>query len=228
MCFEFSIFLKYQTVDRNCNGRHNKQKMKRIKLTTLIFGLLLFGCNQTITKTTSSTDQTSAIVSDDKEKLLQLVRRLYEWHETKSSHNDFEPVADNQDSTYIGLDLKKHEQRLTELKQTGFFADQFLDNYNELGLAIGKGLKSKKLEWQVGDLPPFGNDANPWCNCQDNPDNYWQKVTIDKIGFDNNTATFTWTWGENFEYKVNAIKQNDNWKISYLQGFGFNEYILTK
>ena len=202
--------------------------MKHFKLTTLIFGLLLFGCNQTNNKTTSLTEQTSSIVSVDKENLQKLVRRLYEWHETKSSHNDFDPIADNQDSTYIGLDLKKHEQRLTELKQTGFFANQFLDNYNKIAITINKGLKSKTIEWQVGDLPPFGNDANPWCNCQDNPDNYWQTMTINKIAIDNYTATFTWTWGDNFEYKVKAIKQNDNWKITYLQGFDFNKFVPTK
>jgi len=202
--------------------------MKHIKLTTLIFGLLLFGCNQTNNKTTSSTDQTSAIVSDDKEKLQQLIRRLYEWHETKSSHNDFDPVADNQDIIYVGLDLKQQEQRQIELKQTDFFADQFIDNYNKIALTIDNDLKSKKLEWQVGNLPPFGNDANPWCNCQDNPDNYWQTMTINKIELDKNAATFTWTWGDNFEYKVYAVKQNNNWKISYLQGFDFNEFIPTK
>lgn len=202
--------------------------MKHSKLTTLIFGLLLFSCNQADNKTTTATNQPQATVSDDKEKLLQLVRRLYEWHETKSSQSDFEPIADNQESMYIGIDIKKHEQRLTELKQTNFFADQFLDNYNKLALTIDEELKSKKLEWQVGDLPPFGNDANPWCNCQDYPDNYWLTMSINKIAFDNNTAIFTWTWGDNFEYKVKAIKDIDNWKITYLQGFDYNEFIPKK
>ena len=202
--------------------------MKHFKLTTLILGLLFFSCNQPDNKTTSTINQTSSIKSDDKEKLQQLVRQLYEWHETKSSHNDLDPIADKQDSTYIGLDLKKHEQRLAEIKQTGFFADQFIDNYNHIAITIDKGLKSKTIEWHVGDLPPFGNDANPWCNCQDNPDKYWLTMTINKIAFDNNTATFTWTWGNNFEYKVRAIKQNDKWKIAYLQGFDFKEFIPAK
>ncbi len=202
--------------------------MKSFRLTTLIFGLLLFGCNQSDNKTAPTTSQTSSILSDDKQNLEQLVRRLYEWHETKSSHNDFDPTADKQDSTYVGLDLKKHEERLAELKKTDFFADQFLDNYNKIALTIDEELKSKKLEWLVGELPPFGNDANPWCNCQDNPDNYWQTLTINKIMLDNKTAAFTWTWGGNFEYKVKAIKENDNWKITYLQGFDLNEFNIAR
>ena len=53
----------------------------------------------------------------------QLVRQLYEWHETQSLRFDFRPVADSEGRMYVGLDLKAHEDRLTELKQSGFFAD---------------------------------------------------------------------------------------------------------
>jgi hypothetical protein len=207
--------------------------MKHIKLTTFILSLLLIGCNQADKKTTSSpnqpsTDKPSGIVTNDKENLQQLVRNLYKWHENKSTQNDFDPTADNQDSIYVGLDLNKHEQRLAELKKTNFFSDQFLDNYNKIALTIDEGLKSKKLEWFVGEIPPFGNDTNPWCDCQDNPERYWESMTIDKITIDNKTATFIWTWGNNFKYKVKAIKENDNWKITYLQGFDFNDFVPTK
>lgn len=202
--------------------------MKHIKLTILLFVLILFSCNQENKKSHSS-DKTfkqekSKIVTET-EKIQKLIRQLYEWHETKSSKFDFDLVADNQDSLYIKLDLKKHNQRLTELRQTNFFSDQFLDNYNKIALTIDKGLKSKKIEYFVGELPPYGNDANPWCSCQDNPDNYWQNLTIDKISIENNNATFIWTWGDNFEYKAKAIKENGEWKITYLQGFDFEEFI---
>lgn len=201
--------------------------MKHCILILVISGLLLSGCHQAENQKASATNPTSAMISDSKKDLQQLVRQMYEWHETNSSQNDFEPIADAQDSSYVGIDLTKHKARVAELQKTGFFSTQFLDNYNQIGLAIDKGLKSKKLEWLVGDLPPFGNDANPWCNCQDNPENYWQTMTLDKLTSDATTATFIWTWGNDFQYRVQAIKEKGKWKTSYLQGFDFNEFIPT-
>jgi len=195
------------------------KSMKYLKLTTLIFIFLFLGCNQSNKRAT---------LTKDKEKLQELVRQLYEWRETKTQRLDFAPVADSE-GRYIGLDLQKHEQSLTELKQSGFFAEHFLENYNRIAVTIDNGLKNGTIEWLVGYLPPFGNGASPWCNCQDNPDKYWQTMIIDKVELDNTSATFSWTWVETvWEYKVEAIKENDRWLITYLQGFDFNEFFLTK
>lgn len=199
--------------------------MNKFTPVTLILGLLLAGCNQA-NNTKHPTAKVKGLNStNDKEDLQRLVRDLYQWHETDSLHEDFEPIADDQDSIYVGIDLERHKQRLTELKQTGLFAEEFLNNYNKIALTIDRELKSKKLKWSVGDLPPFGNNANPWCNCQDNPDNYWQTLTINRIAFNNNTTSFIWTWGDNFTYKVKALKENNDWKISYLQGFDFEDFV---
>ena len=208
--------------------------MKHFSLTFLLLVFFLFGCNQINNKSTVVTNETAVTVSgngkelQEREKLQELVRRLYEWHETKGSKHDFYPVSDSQNRTHIGLDLNRHKQRLTELKQTDFFAEQFLDNYNKLALTIDEILKTEKIEWLVGDILPFGNNTNPWCNCQDNPDNYWKTINITKLTLADNTAIFIWTWGKEFEYKVNAVKENGSWKISYLQGFDFNEMIPAK
>jgi hypothetical protein len=149
---------------------------------------------------------------------------LYEWHETNSTQQDFKPIADAEEIAYVGLDMNQHTERLSELKQTEFFTASFLENYHQLALTIDEGLKTKKLEWLVGELPSFGSNASPWCNCQDNPENYWKTMTIKLKSIENNTATFIWTWGEDFEYQVKAIKENDQWKISYLQGFDLETY----
>jgi len=207
--------------------------MKFLKLTALMFVFLILGCNQTNRRTTLTIVQKSSTELDNKEELQELVRKLYEWRETKNSRLDFDPVADKE-GRYIELDLKEHEQRLTELKQSGFFADQFLENYHKIALMIDNGLKTKTIEYLVGDLPPYGNGADPWCNCQDYPDKYWQTMIVDKIQLDNTNATFIWTWVDptlgdrSFEYKVDAIKENDRWLITYLQGFDFNEFFPTK
>ncbi len=204
--------------------------MTFLKQTFFILMLLLvFSCNKKDSETVGVGEtkiaKTSEIkASDEKEKLQVLTRQLYKWHETKSSNDDFNPVADTKDSIYTSLNLKEHTQRLKELKETGFFSKNFLENYDKIGLKIDSGLKNGKLEWAIGELPPFGNDSNPWCNCQDNPENYWEILAIKKIKIEGNIANLTWTWGDNFEYKVRAQKDNDTWKIDYLEGFDFNNF----
>jgi hypothetical protein len=197
--------------------------MKYIKLTTLIFGLLLFSCNQADTKTTSVTEEKASTSVDEKEQIQNLIRQVYKWHESrKPSNNDM--ITDSKGSIYIGFNLDQLKLDIEELKTTNFFSTEFIDNYYKIFTTLDKKIRNKEIEWLVGDLPPFGDNVNPWCNCQDNPDKYWQTMTIDKITFESNVANFTWTWGDNFQYKAKAIKLNDNWKISYLEGFNFDEF----
>jgi hypothetical protein len=197
--------------------------MKRIRLTTLIFGLLFFSCNQADTKRTYVTEKKSSNSVDDKEQIQNLIRQVYKWHEAQKTSNN-EMITDSKDSIYVGFNLDQLKLDIEELKTTNFFSTEFIDNYFKIFTTLDKKLRNKEIEWSVGDLPPFGDNVNPWCNCQDNPDNYWQTMTIDKIAFDSNVATFTWTWGNNFQYKAKAIKLNDSWKISYLEGFNFDEF----
>ncbi len=200
--------------------------MKIIIHCSVLLTLFLNACNseKETSNVANSEENEIATTTTDEEQLEQLVRMVYEWDETNSTQQDFMPIADAEDIAYIGLDMDLHNQRVTELKQTGFFTASFIENYHQLALAIDEGLKTKKLEWIVGELPSFGSNANPWCNCQDYPDDYWKTMTIKVMNLENNTATFTWTWGEDFEYQVKAIKENDQWKISYLQGFDLETY----
>lgn len=166
---------------------------------------------------------------NDKQQLESLLRKTYQWIETKSSKTDFDVVENKKGDRYIDLNLKAHTKRLEELKKTNFFAQEFLDNYNKIGLKIGDNLKTKKMEYLVGDLPPYGNDANMWCDCQDSPEDYWKTMKINVVEIKNNKATLNWTWTEwkdKSKYKVRAIKENGNWKIAYLEGFDYNS--LTK
>lgn len=163
---------------------------------------------------------------NDKQEIEILIKKLYEWVETKNNNNDFDPIANKKGDKYIGLDLNAHKKRLEQLKKTNFFSQQFLDNYNKIALKIDSNLKTKKIEWFEGELPPFGNDANPWCNCQDNPENYWKTMAINHLKIENDKASFDWTWSwkGDFKYKVKTIKENGVWKIAYLEGFDFNDF----
>ncbi len=198
--------------------------MKKISQCLLLFILLFSACNQEKETSEVSTSSEKEITDEDEEKLLFLIRSMYEWHETKSTLQDFMPIADADEIAYIGLDKEQHNQRVAELKQSGFFAEEFIENYKKIATSIDEGLNTKKLEWLVGELPDFGNYAGPWCDCQDYPENYWKTMTIKEVIFENNSATFTWTWGDDFEYKGKAILENDQWKISYLQGFDLETY----
>lgn len=197
--------------------------MKQIKLTTLILGFLLFSCNQADTNSASVAEEKVSTSADDREQIQNLIRQVYKWQEAQKPSNN-SMITDSKDSIYTGFNLDQLKLDIEELKATNFFSTEFTDNYYKIFTTLDKKLRDKEIEWLVGDLPPFGNDVNPWCNCQDNPDNYWQTMTIDKITFDSNVASFTWTWGDNFQYKAKAIKLNNSWKISYLEGFNFDEF----
>ena len=77
--------------------------------------------------------------------------------------------------------MEKHKQNLTKLAQTNFFSKEFIDNYNFIIIELDKKLKAKELIWNKGETPPFGNDANVWCSCQDVPydnPNPWDNIEI--------------------------------------------------
>ena len=208
--------------------------MKHIKLTTLIFGLLLFGCNQADTKTTSVTEEKSSTAADDKEQIQNLIRQVLNWSDSKNTIDLLPVLTDSKDSVYIGFDLDKHKQNLDKLQQTDFFATEFIENYNQIILTLDQGLRNGNYDqWLVGYLPTFifANDHSPWCNCQDNDD--WNKVEIRVIKSADNEAELEWIWGnlsadthsswKEFAYKFRVVKENDKWKVAYLQGFDFIE-----
>lgn len=208
--------------------------MKHIKLTTLIFGLLLFGCNQADTKTTSVTEEKSSTAADDKEQIQNLIRQVLNWSDSKNTIDLLPVLTDSKDNVYIGFDLDKHKQNLDKLQQTDFFATEFIENYNQIILTLDQGLRNGNYDqWLVGYLPTFifANDHSPWCNCQDNDD--WNKVEIRVIKSADNEAELEWIWGnlsadthsswKEFAYKFRVVKENDKWKVAYLQGFDFIE-----
>ena len=199
--------------------------MKYSKLTTILLALVLFSaCNQhgnagALKGKEKETARTSNVI-DLIGELNDKVKELYKWNETKSTHVDFEPLQLKEtDSVYAGLDLERHKKSINELRETNLFTDQFISNYDNIGLIIDEKLRNKSWVWYVGELPPFGNGANPWCNCQDNPDNFWEKIILRDVNFANNLATFNWSWGDGFNYKAKAVLANGIWKIDYLEGF---------
>ena len=208
--------------------------MKYLKSTFFLLTLGLFSvCNQSGNVTTAKSKavaeipfvNTRALLEDLKNRVVE----LYKWNEVQSSHVDFEPLLQQEmDSVYVGLDLARHEQRLAELRETNFFTDHFVENYDQIARTIDEKLKDKSKIWYVGELPPFGNGANPWCNCQDNPDKYWENITLKNVHMSNGDAIFSWSWGCDFGYKAKAVLDHGLWKIDYLEGFDPKTFIASE
>lgn len=179
-------------------------------------------------KTTTVHDLKKAVsaAETDSAKLTRLVRDLYKWHETgKIKYDGFKPLKRNAtDTLYTSIDLDENQKAIEELKQTGFFANDFLNEYRKIAERMDKELRDGSSLWPEGELSTFGDDVNSWCNCQDFPDQYWNVIKLVDIKINNQNADFKWTWGDNFYYKTKAIKENGSWRISYLQGFDMNAY----
>jgi len=160
--------------------------------------------------------------------LLKLTRKLYHWVEEESKLGDFEPyLTEPNDTVYAGMNWDLHQQRLKEIRQTGLFTQSFINNYHKIALTIDKQVKSQALIWNVGELPPFGNGASPWCDCQDVPDNYADKIWIMQVLFNKDTASYNWSWGDGLVYHIKVLKENGIWRIDYMEGFDYNAYIRS-
>ncbi len=157
--------------------------------------------------------------NSDHEQLKALVVKLLKWHEADKI-GDFDPLLKAQtDSIYRGIDWDVHTKRVAELERTGFFTKSFLDNYQKIAEHLDKELKQNSTKYYVGELPPYGNGTNEWCNCQDFPSDIWMKLKIVELKTVENSATFKWTWGDGEFYSVKAIKENAVWKIEELERF---------
>jgi len=210
--------------------------MKYIGLLFLIFGITFSSCNQkskTITKTENELEKIETFdKSIDKKEIRELIRQLYKWEDKNQITIGQTAITDKNDEKVIGFDTNKNLEFVDQFRKTKLFSEEFLSNYQKIVETLDKKIKTKEMEWLAGDIPPFGNGNNPWCNCQDEPSvEYWDKIKITFIEINQSEATLTWTWeqsdwSENFNYKVKVTKENDKWKISYLQGFDFVE--MTK
>ena len=209
--------------------------MKHIKLTTLVFGLLLLGCNQADTKTTAVTEEKTSVSTDDKEKIQNLIRQVLKWSDSKITIDVLPYTIDSKDSTCNGFDLDKLKSNLQELRRTEYFAEEFIQNYKQIIETLDRKLKNNEFEkwYPYGELPtfPFANDVNPWCECQDNMD--WDLVEVKIISLTTDKGELDWFWGnlsqdtdkswKEFNSLFRVVKENDKWKIAYMHGFDFKE-----
>ncbi len=204
--------------------------MKLLKLIPFLIATFFFACHQKNTSEVTNTSKTSETI--EQQEIKTLIRQVLYWADT--NRFDLLPaLEDEEEETYIGFDLNQHKKNLKQMEKTNFFTAAFIENYNQIIETLDKGLRDDKNEkWLVGDLPTFSfaNGANPWCNCQDNLD--WNTVDVKILSIDNQKADLEWFWNNanssdeswsNFRYHFRAVKENNQWKIDYMEGFDLKE-----
>jgi hypothetical protein len=228
--------------------------VKHTKLLSLISVVILFGCNYPAKSTHSTkskiddksnppTKNNSAIIkladsSKDKVAIQSLIRQMLKWD---GGSIDLIPEL-SKDSICTGLDFDKLNYNLKKLKETEFFADEFINNYSHIIHTLDKKIKNKEFsKWNVyGELPPFNfdNDIDPWSSSQDAPydnPNPADFVEVGIINLDNEKGELYWKWGrlaadadkswKDFYYKFMVVRVSGKWKISWLQCFDYKESI---
>ena len=157
-------------------------------------------------------------VSDLKEPLTKLVQDVYEWKETKATQSDFLPKQDHLSEYYVGLDVEQHQKRIAELEKSGFFTTVFLEKYHAQAIQIHTALLEGKTDWSVGEYSPFASDTDPWCNCQDAPEQYWEDIQIVQLRPEGSTVRILWSLGDDFTYMMKAEHTDAGMKISHMEG----------
>lgn len=207
-------------------------KYQLYKIFSIIFlASCFFNCkeevNAEINESTSQnysnldTINTSKTTTNDSIELTLLVRKVYKWHETNFLP-DF-PYKFQNDSIFTGIDWKEYNKNINLHKETGLFTEDFFKRHKNIASIIDKSINSANIEWRNSKdgIPLWRSNADDWCACQDNPDEYWKILTIDNLKINNDLASFIWTWDkedvkDKHEYLVTAKKVNNIWKINSL------------
>lgn len=166
-------------------------------------------------------------INDEKEEIRDLLIDVMKWHDKTDPFIGYEPIFDPGSGQATGMDLKVLQDGLNELKETELFDASFIANYRTIVRSLHTKIQNKEIEFVEGDLAPYA-EADPWCNCQDVPNDFsWGQMHIKFISLDKNMAEITWTWddseeSQSFSYGVKMRKMRGKWRITYMQGFDAN------
>jgi hypothetical protein len=212
--------------------------LKSLNSWAFIAGLILSSCNQVNTEIENKTEQSKKSTSSkDKKEITTLIRQVLNWAESKNGISVPPAVQDKKGKFWTGFDLAKHKQNLRKLKTVNLFSTEFINNYNQIILTLDQQLKKGSYgPWLVGDSPSFNFTSNvdPWTQCQDVPydkPNPYDFVEIEVVSLNGGKGELNWKWGglgpdydpdwKKFTYRFRVVKENNQWKITYLEGFDF-------
>ncbi len=220
--------------------------MKSFTSCALTAGLILCGCNQVDATMENKIEQSKKMAdSKDKKEITTLIRQALDWAESKEKINVTPVVQDKKGKFWISFNLAQHERNLLKLKGSSLFAAEFISNYNQLVLTLDQQLKKGSYgPWQVGDRPSFNFASNddPWCSCQDVPydkPSPYNFIETEVVSLNGSKGELNWKWGglgpeydpqpgydpgwKKFRYRFRVVKESNQWKIAYLEGFDFKK-----
>jgi hypothetical protein len=207
--------------------------MKYLWIWSFLLAITIYCCANSRSKpremVTISEKQELFDTNKVKEEVYTLMKKVLLWSETKNSIDLLPVLTDKRDSIIVGFDLEKLNINLNILRSSDFFSEEFIENYNRIILTLDRKLRNREFEykeWLVGELPIFNfvNDINPWCYCQGFVTEQFSGVEI--INLDCEEGDFKWKWTNDSDwlnFKFRVIKENNKWRISYLEGFDFEE-----
>lgn len=170
--------------------------------------------------------------NSDSIELTNLIRKVYEWHETNHFEDFPYEFKSVNDSIFIGIDWDKYKNNIEVFRKTNFFTSEFLNKHKLIATTLDSSIRTADVKWRNSNdgISLWETGADNWCGCQDNPEKYWKKMTIDSLIINKEVANFVWTWDKELThtYKIEAFKEKGNWKINSLDGFKhfytFEEY----
>lgn len=207
--------------------------IKPITFLSAIIGLsLCISCNKSENTATESKEKLTAPVNEinsvirtnDSLEITELLKKMYKWHAKDELIGDFDVyLADPDDTIYAGIDKHAHLKRIKSIKESNFFTEAFVENYDNIAKTIDKELKKGNVQYYVGELPPFGNESDPWTHSQDSADDYWKIFSLSAINYRDNTIDCIWSW-KDYAYTFTLKKENGNLKIDRMEGFNYKEF----
>jgi hypothetical protein len=162
----------------------------------------------------------------DIDEIQKLIHQVLSWSDSTESIVIY-PVKQEGSSLYF--DQAKLRENLDKLRGTGFFSTEFIEDYSRIILTLHEKLRNKEYKkWMEGDLPPFkfGSNISPWCMCQGF--SLAQFSHLETIQMNSKSGELIWKWKEGnswIDFRFRVVKENDKWKISYMQGFDYEEGI---
>ena len=191
---------------------------------TLIYPNHIFGVQKHFSKA-------SMLTKSDSLQLLMLIRKVYSWAGLNSDI-DFTPSI-KRDTIFIGIDWTAQKKAIKQFKDSKLFDNEFINNLQRIAEYQDSVMRYGKEKWDARYIPCFPiADASPWCECQDDFA-FTAAIGIIDLNIIKGKASFKWKVINNsnpylngFVYDVRAKKEKGIWKISYLKGFDFKNYIM--
>lgn len=163
-------------------------------------------------------DHTTAKVSSDRAadsiELRNLLVSVYKWYvknEEAIDHNNLFTAS-------YGIDTVKLDSAIGAMRKTGFFAEEFLTNYRQIGVRTNEMLERDSTLRMVGIAFPF-QDYDTWHGGQ-GWQLEWDYLAIHNLVVSAGAASLKWTCSKPVETTpmvAKFTKENGIWKLYHLE-----------